>query len=102
MAKRLLLMGFGILCVVTPCRMAMARGGAEDNLAPITHLLGRWEGEGKSFGKTSTIVHSCERILQDRFVHTRTRCSCVCKRANSYDCNNTVGEQRLRRSRPLT
>jgi hypothetical protein len=51
----------------------MADGGAEDTLAPITRLLGQWEGEGTSFGKTSSVVHTYERILQDKFVHMLTR-----------------------------
>ena len=62
------------LCSLLPEKGAftvlVVLGGKEvDNWEPIRFLLGEWKGEGEE----SKVEHAYEFILQDKFIHSRTR-----------------------------
>ncbi len=45
----------------------------DDPWEPIRYFLGKWKGTGKGLGGDSVVEHSYELILQEKFIHTRTR-----------------------------
>jgi hypothetical protein len=52
---------------------AVSAPEADDPWGPLRVLIGNWKGEGTGLGGDATVEHSYGFILQDRFLHTKTR-----------------------------
>lgn len=61
------------VAVLIPGVSAGPEEEAADPWAPVEGLLGSWTGEGASFGRPTIVSHVYERVLQDQFIHMRTR-----------------------------
>ena len=70
--KRTLLLSAAVLCA------AMGLSAAEnqpesDPYQSIAFLVGRWHGRGSGMGGNSTVTHTYEYVIQDKFLHMKTR-----------------------------
>jgi hypothetical protein len=62
-----------VFCLSFPVTALAAEVETEDKWKPIRVLLGDWEGIGSGFDGESVVQHCYEFILQEQFIHSRTR-----------------------------
>jgi len=66
-------------------------GGDEDPFAPIRFLVGSWSGKGNGPGGSSTVTHTFEPLLAEKFIRWSTRSIFAPRPDGSSDSHEDIG-----------